>query len=150
MFLHLTDCPGLRLPGLLRRGVLRMQRLLWLIPVLLFTGCTAEDAAGIKVDLSQLNWQTAAIIALALLVNPGKLVGQISQQLGKVPGLEKILRLLGVIRSPDGSPATLTPAETLEALVSIVNRMPQSPLRDEIAKLLTKAATTPEGVADAR
>ena len=125
----------------------------YLIPLLLMlccTGCTAEDAAGIKVDLSQLNWQTAAIIALALLVNPGKIVGQISQQLGKVPGLEKILRLLGVIRLPDGSPGTLTPAETLEALVSIVNRMPQSPLRDEIAKLLTKAATTPEGVADAR
>lgn len=134
--------------GLLRRGVARMRRLLWLVPVLLMTGCTAEDAAGVKIDLSQLNWQTAVIIALALLVSPGKLVGQLTEQLGKIPGLEKILRVLGVIRSPDGSPAVLTPAETLEALVSIVNRMPASPLRDEIAKLLTKAATTPEVPAD--
>jgi len=126
------------------------KRLLWILPVLLLTGCTAEDAAGVKIDLSQLNWQTAAIIALALLVSPGKLVGQLTEQLGKIPGLEKILRVLGVIRSPDGSPAVLTPAETLEALVSIVNRMPASPLRDEIAKLLTKAATTPEVPADGK
>jgi hypothetical protein len=123
----------------------------YLFPLLLlccFAGCTAEDATGVKIDLSQLNWQTAVIIALALLVSPGKLVGQLAEQLGKIPGLEKILRILGVIRSPDGSPGTLTPAETLEALVSIVNRMPASPLRDEIAKLLTKAATTPEVPAD--
>ena len=127
-----------------------MWRLLAFLPVLLFCGCTPEDAAGIKIDLSQLNWQTAAIIALALLVSPGKIVEKITEQLGKVPGLEKILRLIGLVKSPDGSPATLTPAETLEALVSIVNRMPQSSLRDEIAKLLTKAATQPEAVTDGK
>ena len=127
-----------------------MWRLLAFLPVLLFCGCTAEDAAGIKIDLSQLNWQTGAIIALALLVSPGKIVEKITEQLGKVPGLEKILRLIGLVKSPDGSPATLTPAETLEALVSIVNRMPQSSLRDEIAKLLTKAATQPEAVTDGK
>lgn len=126
------------------------RRLLVLLPVLLFCGCTAEDAAGIKIDLSQLNWQTAAIIALALLVSPGKIVEKITEQLGKVPGLEKILRLIGLVKSPDGSPATLTPAETLEALVAIVNRMPQSPLRDEIAKLLTKAATPSEVAPDGK
>jgi len=125
----------------------------YLFPLLLMgccAGCTAEDAAGVKIDLSQLNWQTAGLIALALIANPYKLVGKLTEQLGKVPGLEKILRLIGVIRSPDGSPGTLTPAETLEALVAIVNRMPQSPLRDEIAKLLTKAATTPEVPADGK
>ena len=127
-----------------------MWRLLAFLPVLLCCGCTPEDAAGIKIDLSQLNWQTAAIIALALLVSPGKIVEKITEQLGKVPGLEKILRLIGLVKSPDGSPATLTPAETLEALVSIVNRMPQSSLRDEIAKLLTKAATQPEAVTDGK
>ncbi len=126
------------------------RRLLVLLPVLLFCGCTAEDAAGIKIDLSQLNWQTAAIIALALLVNPGKIVGTLTEQLGKVPGLEKILRILGLVKSADGSPATLTQAEVLEALVAIVNRMPQSPLRDEIAKLLTKAATVPEASTDGK
>jgi len=127
-----------------------MKRLLWVLPVLLLTGCTAEDAAGIKIDLSQLNWQTAAIIALALLVSPGKIVEQLTAQLAKLPGLEKILRLIGLVKSPDGSPATLTQAEVLEALVAIVNRMPASPLRDEIAKLLTKAATVPEGVIDGK
>ena len=127
-----------------------MWRLLAFLPVLLFCGCTAEDAAGIKIDLSQLNWQTAAIIALALLVNPGKIVGTLTEQLGKVPGLEKILRLIGVIKSPDGSPATLTQAEVLEALVAIVNRMPQSPVRDELAKLLTTPATPSEVVTDGK
>lgn len=131
-------------------GCSMWRRLLVLLPVLLCCGCTAEDATGIKIDLSQLNWQTAAIIALALLVNPGKIVGTLTEQLGKVPGLEKILRLIGVIKSPDGSPATLTQAEVLEALVAIVNRMPQSPLRDEIAKLLTKAATPSEVVTDGK
>lgn len=126
-----------------------LKRLLWVLPVLLFAGCTAEDATGVKIDLSQLNWQTAAIIALALLVNPGKIVEQLTAQLAKVPGLEKIMRLIGLVRSPDGSPATLTQAEVLEALVAIVNRMPQSPLRDEIAKLLTKAATV-EAPADGK
>ena len=118
-----------------------MRRILWVVPVLLLTGCTAEDAAGIKIDLSQLNWQTAAIIGLALLVSPGKLVGQLTEQLAKLPGIEKILRLFSLVKAEDGSPETLTPAETLEALVAIVNRMPQNLLRDEIAKLLTQAAT---------
>lgn len=126
------------------------RRLLVLLPVLLFCGCTAEDAAGIKIDLSQLNWQTAAIIALALLVSPGKLVEQLTAQLAKVPGLEKILRIVGLVKAPDGSPASLTQAEVLEALVAIVNRMPASPLRDEIAKLLTKAATVPEASIDGK
>jgi hypothetical protein len=126
------------------------RRLLVLLPVLLFCGCTAEDAAGIKIDLSQLNWQTAAIIALALLVNPGKIVEKITEQLGKVPGLEKILRIVGLVKAPDGSPATLTQAETLEALVAIVNRLPPSPLREELAALLAKAATTPEVKPDAK
>lgn len=127
-----------------------VSRLLWILPVLLLTGCTAEDAAGIKIDLSQLNWQTGAIIALALLVSPGKIVEQSTAQLAKLPGLEKILRIVGLVKSPDGSPESLTQAEVLEALVAIVNRMPQSPLRDEIAKLLTKAATVPEAPIDGK
>jgi hypothetical protein len=127
-----------------------MRRLLLVVPVLLLTGCTAEDAAGIKIDLSQLNWQTAAIIAMALLVNPGKIVEQLTAQLAKLPGLEKILRLFNLVKSPDGSPASLSQAEVLEALVAIVNRMPASPLRDEIAKLLTQAATVPEAPVDGK
>lgn len=127
-----------------------MTRLLGFLPVLLFCGCTAEDAAGIKIDLSQLNWQTAAIIALALLVSPGKLIEQLTAQLAKLPGLEKILRIVGLVSSKDGSPNTLTQEETLEALVAIVNRLPASPLRDELAALLAKAALKPEVKPDAK
>ena len=126
------------------------RRLLILLPVLLCCGCTAEDATGIKIDLSQLNWQTGAIIALALLLNPAKLISGLTEQLAKVPALEKRLRLFGLVKTPDGSPATLTQAEVLEALVAIVNRMPASPLRDEIAKLLTKAAAPSEVVTDGK
>lgn len=121
-----------------------MWRLLVLLPLLLCCGCTAEDAAGIKIDLSQLNWQTGAIIALALMVSPGKIVAQLTDVLAKVPWLEKILRIVGLVSSKDGSPNTLTQEETLEALVAIVNRLPASPLRDELAALLAKAALKPE------
>lgn len=124
-----------------------MRVILLLLMCLMLTGCDAKDATGLNIDLSQLNWQTAAIIILALLVSPGKIVSSLSEQLGKVPGIEKILRLIGLIRTSDGSPNQLSPAETLEALVAIVNRMPPSSLRDEIAKLLTKAAT-PQETAD--
>ncbi|MGL4398987.1 MAG: hypothetical protein ACRCXD_03885 [Luteolibacter sp.] len=117
---------------------------------ILCVGCTPEDAAGLKIDFSQLNWQTGVIIALALLINPGKIVGTITEQLGKIPALEKILRLVGLIGSGDSSPGTLTQAETLEALVAIVNRLPPSPLRDELAALLAKAATVPEVKPDAK
>lgn len=117
---------------------------------ILCVGCTPEDAAGLKIDFSQLNWQTGLIIALALLVSPGKIVGTITDQLGRIPAVEKILRLVGVIGPSDRSPGTLTPAETLEALVAIVNRLPASPLRDELAALLAKAATTPEVKPDAK
>lgn len=120
--------------------------LLLLAAILSFlcVGCTPEDAAGLKIDFSQLNWQTGLIIALALLVSPGKIVSTITDQLSKIPAVERILRLIGLIGSADSSPGTLTQAETLEAIVAIVNRLPPSPLREELAALLAKAATTPE------
>lgn len=120
------------------------MRTLFLMMLIFVVGCDAKDAAGFKIDLSQLNWQTGAIIALALLVNPGKIVKSLTEQLGKLPGLEKLIRMVGLVKTADDSPNQLTAAETLEALVAIVNRMPQSPLRDEIASLLGKAAKTPE------
>lgn len=126
-----------------------MWKLLLLLPVLL-AGCTAQDAAGIKVDLSQLNWQTAAIIALALLVSPGKIAGSLTDALRKVPGAESLLRMLRLVSTTDASPGTLTPAETLEALVSIVNRLPASPLRDQLALLLVDAAKPVETVSNGK
>ena len=126
-----------------------MWKLLLLLPVLL-AGCTAQDAAGIKVDLSQLNWQTAAIIILALLVSPGKIAGSLTDALRKVPGAESLLRMLRLVSTTDASPGTLTPAETLEALVSIVNRLPASPLRDQLALLLVDAAKPVETVSNGK
>jgi hypothetical protein len=117
---------------------------------ILCVGCTPEDAAGLKIDFSQLNWQTGVIIALALLVNPGKIVSGLTDQLGKIPAVEKILRILGVISSKDTSPGTLTQAETLELLVGIVNRLPPSPIRDKIAAFLSEVATQPEVKPDAK
>lgn len=111
---------------------------------ILCVGCTPEDAAALKIDLSHLNWQTAALMAVLFLLNPSKIVGGITEQLGKLPGLEKVLRLLGVIGSQDSTLGTLSQAETLEALVGIVNRLPPSPLRDELATFLAKVATQPE------
>jgi hypothetical protein len=117
---------------------------------ILCVGCTPEDAAGLKIDFSQLNWQTGVIIALALLVNPGKIVSGLTDQLGKIPAVERILRIVGVISSKDTSPGTLTQAETLELLVGIVNRLPPSPIRDKIAAFLSEVATQPEVKPDAK
>jgi hypothetical protein len=33
------------------------------------TGCDTTETAGLKIDLSQLNWQTGALIALAYFAN---------------------------------------------------------------------------------
>lgn len=44
----------------------------WLFVFLLLAlvpGCTSEDALGLKIDLSQLNWQTGALILLAYMAN---------------------------------------------------------------------------------
>ena len=123
---------------------------LWLLLPVLLTGCTAQDAAGIKVDLSQLNWQTAAIIALALFSNPYKLVDKLTQILKGIPGVESILRTLRILKTPDTSPGTLTSAEVLEALVSIINRTSaEDPLREDLAKLLPKAASASVEAANA-
>jgi hypothetical protein len=121
-----------------------MRRLLLVVPVLLLTGCTAEDAAGIKIDLSQLNWQTGAIIALALLLNPVKIISGLTEYLGRIPALERILRIVGLLGSKDDSPGQLTQAETLELALGLLNRMPPGPLRDELALWMAKAATLSE------
>ena len=42
--------------------------ILVLIPLAL-VGCDAKEAFGFQIDLSQLNWQTGALIALAYLAN---------------------------------------------------------------------------------
>ena len=132
--------------------VCAMWKRLWiLLPVLLLTGCTAADKAALQVNMGEMTWQTAAIIVLALLANPYKLIGKLTEILQKVPGVEPILRTLRILKTPDTSPGTLTSAEVLESLVSIVNQMPEGPLRDDLARLLPKAASVPvEAVTDGK
>lgn len=119
------------------------MRWLLLLAVCCLAGCDAKDTSGLNIDLSQLNWQTAAIAILLLLINPGSIVTKLASVLSGIPFAEKLLRLLGLIKVKDESPDTLTQAEVLEAIVAIVNRMPTSPLRDQLAKLLHMAAQHP-------
>lgn len=117
-----------------------MRIFLWLLPLCLVAGCTTEDSTAFSIDLSHLNWQTVALMLLALAVDPGRIVSGITSRLASIPFAEVALRMLGLVKSPDTSPQVLTQAEVLEALVAITNRMPPSPLRDKIAELLTPVA----------
>ena len=127
-----------------------MRLFLFALPCLLLCGCTSEDSANLSIDLSRLNWQTIGLILLALAVDPGRIVSGLTQRLASIPFAETALRLFGLIKSVDTSPQSLTQAEVLEALVSITNRMPASPLRDKIAELLTPVAKNVAEVSDAK
>jgi hypothetical protein len=68
-------------------GLLMLRRTRWLfisLALLSLAGCSAADQLGLKIDLSQLNWQTGALIGLAYLANSKGHFATIAQMLLKV------------------------------------------------------------------
>ena len=68
------------------------------ILVVILPGCTNADTLGLKLDLSQLNWQTGALIALAYLANSK---GHFASVANMVRGLLQQLKILPAVTTPE-------------------------------------------------
>jgi len=62
------------------------------------SGCDSTDTTGLKIDLSQLNWQTGALIALAYFANSK---GHFATIANTVRGLLQSLKILPGKTSPE-------------------------------------------------
>lgn len=62
------------------------------------TGCDSSDVTGLKIDLSQLNWQTGALIALAYLANSR---GQFAALATTIRSVLQSLKILPSNTSPE-------------------------------------------------
>jgi hypothetical protein len=62
------------------------------------SGCTAADSFGLNVDLSHLNWQTGALIALAYFANSK---GHFAAAANTVRSLLQQLRILPAVTTPE-------------------------------------------------
>ena len=116
------------------------------------TGCTAEDKAGFSIDLSNLNWQTVAIIGAALLTPFQSLLKPI---LTALQPIVSILQKIGILRkpaTPDDTPNELTIAEFIAILTDLLSKTNDPALKAQILGLISTAAgVAPEvkGVASA-
>ena len=75
-----------------------MKYLLVAILCLFMTGCTTSDTLGLKLDLSQLNWQTGRLIGLAYLANSK---GHFATLANMLKGLLQSLKILPGSTSPE-------------------------------------------------
>jgi hypothetical protein len=132
-----------------------MKSYLWLIVAGFLcglTGCTAEDKAGFSIDLSNLNWQTIAIIGAALLTPFQSLLKPV---LTALQPIISILQKLGILRkpaTPDDTPNELTIAEFIAILTDLLSKTSDPALKAQILGLISTAAgVAPEvkGVASA-
>ena len=116
------------------------------------TGCTAEDKAGVSIDLTNLNWQTIAIIGAALLTPFQSLLKPIMAALQPIVS---ILQRIGILKSPtvpDETPGELTIAEFIAILTDLLSKTSDPALKAQILGLISTAAgVAPEvkGVANA-
>jgi len=116
------------------------------------TGCTAEDKAGVSIDLTNLNWQTIAIIGAALLTPFQSLLKPV---LATLQPIISILQKLGILRkpaTPDDTPNELTIAELIAILTDLLSKTSDPALKAQILGLISTAAgVAPEvkGVASA-
>jgi hypothetical protein len=116
------------------------------------TGCTAEDKAGVSIDLTNLNWQTIALLGAALLTPFQSLLKPFMTALQPVVS---ILQRLGILKSPtvpDETPGELTIAEFIAILTDLLSKTSDPALKAQILGLISTAAgVAPEvkGVASA-
>lgn len=105
-------------------------------------GCTPGDAAGLKIDFSQLNWQTGVIAALLLWVDKSSLWAPIAK-MGQP--IVNFLQKCGVLKkptTPDETPNELTSAEALAIIVDLINRTQNPALKDQLLATVPTAAET--------
>jgi hypothetical protein len=116
------------------------------------TGCTAEDKAGFSIDLTNLNWQTIALLGAALLTPFQSLLKPFMAALQPIVSL---LQKIGILRKPtqpDDTPGELTIAEFIAILTDLLSKTSDPALKAQILGLISTAAgVAPEvkGVANA-
>ena len=113
-----------------------ITRILFLMLALLpLAGCSAADSLGLKIDLSQLNWQTGALIALAYLANSKGHFAAIAQT------ALKLLRGARVLPTPDDSQAMKAEqiAKLLAELFTQLQGHPQ--LQEQVLQMMATAAS---------
>jgi hypothetical protein len=79
---------------------MRAKWMLLFCSLMLFglAGCDSSDVTGLKIDLSQLNWQTGALIALAYLANSR---GQFAALATTIRSVLQSLKILPSTTSPE-------------------------------------------------
>ena len=114
---------------------MRRWQLLSLLMVPLFAcGCDAQDALGFKIDLSQLNWQTGALIALTYLANSKGHFAAIARS------VRTVLQQFRILPS-DTSKEALTAAELAKILADLFARLQGQPeLQAQVMQLMTAAS----------
>lgn len=102
-------------------------------------GCTADDKAGVSLDLQSLNWQTGVIGALLLWMDKSAFWKPIAAALQPIV---VVLRQIGIIKSPiiDETPDTLTVAELIEILTGLLSRTEDPALKAQLLGLISTAA----------
>lgn len=101
-----------------------MRVRIWLFVCLLLAlvpGCTSEDALGLKIDLSQLNWQTGALILLAYMAKSDKHFA------GLAAMVQNLLRSLRILPQPD-DPKSLTAEQIAKLLADLFVQLKGQPL----------------------
>lgn len=104
-------------------------------------GCDSSDVTGLKIDLSQLNWQTGALIALAYLANSK---GHFATIANTIKGF---LQSLKILPSPT-SPESLTADKLALLLADLFTQLQGQPdLQAKVLELMT--ASSAKAVANA-
>ena len=104
-------------------------------------GCTASDSLGLKLDLSHLNWQTGALIALAYLANSK---GHFAALANMARGLLQQLKILPAVTTPEA----LTAEKLALLLADLFTQLQGQPeLQAKVLDLMT--ASSAKAVANA-
>lgn len=105
-----------------------MWRILFLLPLALLTGCdVGKDNVGLQVDLSHLNWQVGALIALAYFANSKGQIGALATT------LKNLLQGLKILPNKT-SPEQLTADQVQALILELMGKLSSAP--DVQAKLI--------------
>lgn len=118
----------------------RTRWILASLALLPLAGCSAADSLGLKIDLSQLNWQTGALIALAYLANSKGHFAAIAQT------ALKLLRGARILPTPDDS-SSMKAEQIAKLLADLFTQLQGHP--DLQAKVLDMMAVTASASAPA-
>ena len=118
-------------------GFLMLRRTHWLmisLALLPLAGCSAADQLGLKIDLSQLNWQTGALIGLAYLANSKGHFSAIAQM------ALKVMRGAHLLPQPD-SKESLSAEQIAKLLADLFVQLKGQPeLQQQVLTMMGVAA----------